>query len=357
MSKTIKIGGAGISGLITAINLAKAGYNVQIFDSAKDSGNRFSNDFQGIENWSYKEDVLDFLKRINIKVNFYCKGSSNLSVWAPGKEPKNFTFQRPLYYMVKRGLANDSLDQSLKEQALSLGVKIIYNHRVIPQDVNIVATGPILNDKSIDGMVSGYTFDTDMNDYHAVILNENYAPNGYSYFLVQDNRGTIASCSFKDYKNLNKYREETLEFCRKSKSFKMNNVKKFSGTGNFFIPRIPKDRKIYIGEASGFQDYLFGFGMRYAMISGYYAANSIILGKNYYKLCKKDIIYKMKSSVINRILFSTLNNSLYIWLIKKYSDKNSVDFITRLYQYAFFKKIIYPLASIFERKNIKDPRF
>lgn len=45
--KSIKILGAGISGLIVAINLARAGYKVDVYERNKDVGMRFSGDLQG----------------------------------------------------------------------------------------------------------------------------------------------------------------------------------------------------------------------------------------------------------------------------------------------------------------------
>ncbi len=46
-----KIIGAGLSGLTAAINLAKAGYKVDVYEENKDSGLRFNGDLQGLENW------------------------------------------------------------------------------------------------------------------------------------------------------------------------------------------------------------------------------------------------------------------------------------------------------------------
>lgn len=60
--KQIKILGAGISGLTAAINLAKAGYKVDVYERNKDVGMRFGGDLQGLENWSDKEDVLEMLR-------------------------------------------------------------------------------------------------------------------------------------------------------------------------------------------------------------------------------------------------------------------------------------------------------
>jgi len=356
--KLIKIAGAGISGLTAAINLAKAGYNVEIYDAGKDSGHRFHGDFQGIENWSYKQDVLDFLKDINIELNFDYQGVNKLSIWAPNKCHKDFKLSRPLYYLVKRGTEEDCLDQRLKKQALANGVKISYNHPVEPKDVNIIATGPFFNDPDTDAMASGYVFKTDLKDTNIGILDDRYALDGYSYFLVHNGEATIAACIFDNYKKLNEYREKTLELCKQNKNFKMNDVKKFSGVGNFFLQKKSKDNKIYIGEAGGFQDALWGFGMRYAMKSGYYAAVSIIKNKNFYRLCKKDIIPKLKTSIINRIFFKMLNNKSYRWLVEHYTKRidDPIEFARKFYNPSVVKKLLFPFAKIILRKHIKDPR-
>ncbi len=356
MNQTIKIGGAGIAGLTAAINLAKAGYKVEIFDAAKDSGLRFNNDFQGIENWSCEQNALDFLKDINIDLNFYCRGFDKFSLWAPDGCRANLKLPRPFYYLVKRGVAGDSLDQGLKKQALALGVEIFYNRPAKPENVDIVATGPVFNDGNTDAMASGYVFKTDLEDCHIGVLDDNCALNGYSYFLVHDGQATIAACIFGNYRELDKYREKTLETFKRHKNFKMENVRKFTGIGNFFLPRIPKDGKIYIGEAGGFQDYLFGFGMRYAMKTGYYAARSIIENRNFYKLCQNDVIPKMKSAVVNRLAFAVLGNRAYKWFVKNFSDKDPVKLMRKSYDYPWFKKLLFPAAALFLRKNIRDPR-
>lgn len=48
----IKIAGAGPAGLSAAINLAKAGYEIDIYERNHNSGSRFHGDLQGLENWS-----------------------------------------------------------------------------------------------------------------------------------------------------------------------------------------------------------------------------------------------------------------------------------------------------------------
>ena len=77
-TKIIKIAGAGPSGLTAAINLAKAGYDVHVFEKRSDTGKRFHGDLQGLENWSSDLNVISELEQMNIHVNFDCAPFLNL---------------------------------------------------------------------------------------------------------------------------------------------------------------------------------------------------------------------------------------------------------------------------------------
>ena len=115
MKQTIQIMGAGPSGLAAAINLAKAGYKVSVFERRQDCGWRFGGDLQGLENWSYKEDVITSLSRMNISINFYFKPFSTLMV-TNGSKTFDLHFTKPLVYLLKRGIAEGNLYQRLKQQ-------------------------------------------------------------------------------------------------------------------------------------------------------------------------------------------------------------------------------------------------
>lgn len=67
--------------------------------------------------------------------------------------------------------------------------------------------------------------------------------------------------------------------------------------GNYGItPLIKHADKIIVGEAAGFQDANWGFGMRHAIESGYLAARAIIERQDYWCLAKHEVISWVKSS-------------------------------------------------------------
>lgn len=234
-NKLIKIAGAGISGLTAAINLAKAGYQVVVYEANDTSGKRFLGDLQGIENWSFEQDALEFLKEINIETNFNFRLFRKVAIWASNDYRKEFNFRRPIYYLLKRGSEEGCLDYGLQQQALkNKNIKIIYNYKAKPDEVDIVATGPVFNDPPADCFASGYTFKTDLKDCCIWIFDDEYAKDGYSYFLVFKNQAVLGTCIFNNFIKLNLFREKTLKFCKENINFSMTEMKKFSATGNFF---------------------------------------------------------------------------------------------------------------------------
>ncbi len=351
-SKIIKIGGAGISGLTSAIVLAKAGYEVEVYEKNASVGERFNEDFQGIMNWGFKEDVIDYMNRIGIKNSFWKKAMTSIDMFGSDEYQHSFKTKRPFCYLVQRGSGAKCLEQSLKEQAVEAGVEIIFNSAVSADDVDIVATGPKF-DGVIDGLVNGYTFETDSQDNFAILFDDDYAYNGYSYFFITDGHGTVATCIFGKYQKVNDYLEKTYNFFMDNYNFNVENKKGFAGTGNFHL--LSNTKKRYVGEAGGFQDFLWGFGMRYAVITGNLAARSIIEKKEYKELWAKELSGLLETSVSTRLLFSLLGDRTYKLFVKSLSKrKNPVEFLTKAYNPTILSRLVYPFSKIYLRKYIKD---
>ena len=64
----------------------------------------------------------------------------------------------------------------------------------------------------------------------------------------------------------------------------------------------------YVGEAAGFQDYLFGLGIRYALTSGNLAARSILEQRDFDDLWRGELGRKQETSLVNRFLYESGGN-------------------------------------------------
>ncbi len=339
----INIVGAGPAGLTAAIVLAKHGYKTKVYEISSDVGHRMNGDFQGLENWSEDKDIIMLLKEIGIDVNFLCVPYYEGDIYAPKIAPLKIKSKRPIFYLVKRGSTNGSFDKGLKEQALSMGIELIFNSRInSAEEKTIFGTGS----KRADFIATGIIFDTGTENLAVVLFNDEIAPKGYAYLLINNGFGTMATVIYKDYKNTTKYFKNMINFFQNNKNIDIKNEKRFGGCGNFFIRDTnADDKKIYVGESAGFQDYLWGFGLRYAIVSGYLAAMSIIKGSDYDSLWKKEIKPMLETSLVNRYLIEKFGDLGYRYIAKKFAEGDPCNFLKRNYNPSFLKSLLLPIAK------------
>lgn len=347
----VKILGAGLSGLIAAINLAQAGYEVNVFEKNKDVGMRFHGDIQALENWSEKTDVIEELKKLNIAISFDCTPFHSM-ILTNGSKTKKVNFKHPMFYLLKRGSFPGTIDYSLKKQALNSGVNIHFKKKLPNNEVNIVATGPISNE--VTGMVKGIIFKIDFKDIAIMLFSDELAFKGYSYFLVAKGYGCICTVIQRgEVRRINKYFNRTKEFFVNKLDLDIGPIKEVGGVGSFSLKKVKKGTTLYVGEAAGLQDFLWGFGMRFAVKSGYLAAQSIIHNKNYQRTSEIVFHKPLRAGIVNR----------YLWEI--FYSKNGYSFpitfsnilqktIYSMHNYNLIQRLLYPIA-LFDLKT-KYPR-
>lgn len=94
------------------------------------------------------------------------------------------------------------------------------------------------------------------------------------------------------------------------------------GAGNFHIPvRAVTGMHPVVGEEAGFQDFM-GFGMRYAIVSGVLAARSLLEGKGYDMLWRRELEPPMWNSMVNRVIFGMLGNCGYRSVLQRNQPKH-----------------------------------
>lgn len=345
ITQPVEIVGAGPGGLTAAIILAHAGCSVRVYELRSDVGKRFHGDFQGLENWSTREDVKDFLENIGIRFNFLCSPVSKVTLFDAALRKYEIATSQPLFYLLQRGSFEGTLDFGLKTQAIDLGVEIIFNKRIaeLPHG-GIMATGP----KRADVTAKGIVFDTDHPDGVIAITDDQLSPKGYSYLISHNGKATLSTVLYRDFHKEKSSYEKTVETFQKLFSLKIENPKEFGGYGSFWIDSIQEKEGVYkIGEAGGFQDPLFGFGIRHSMTTGYLAAKAIIEGKSYDFLWKEQLLNYLKAGLVNRFFFERKGNAGYRLLLNHIAkSRDAREFMLKYYGRSSWKDLFYPPVSL-----------
>jgi flavin-dependent dehydrogenase len=345
VNSPVHICGAGPAGLAAAITIAKRGGKAVVHEHHGDVGMRFHGDFQGIENWTVEGDVLEELRSVGIDSTFEHTPIREMVIYDPLGCEHHYRSPEPLFYLVRRGPQPGSLDASLKGQALASGVEILFRHRLrhLPEG-GIVAHGP----RGLQAIAVGYVFETEMADGVFGAASDQLAPKGYAYLLVNKGRGTVASMIFRDYRAARIYLDRTVEFFRRKAGLRMKNERRFGGIGNFLPPRTrPKGNILFVGEGGGFQDALWGFGLRYAMLSGHLAAKAALSGvpEEYDRLWRQRLGGALQAGFVNRYAFEKLGNVGYPWLLRLIDrNENFREWLRLYYGITFWKRLTYPLA-------------
>lgn len=342
----IHIAGAGPAALTAAIILARAGYRTRVFEARSLVGARFNDDFQALENWSRPEDVLAELQAAGIAPTFWYRPFRGGTLYGPELRPIQVQAPRPLFYVVRRGPSHPhSLDVALLEQARQAGVEVIFNTPLDPKDATIIGTGPR---GAPDLIAAGITFAIDRDDFAGAILNDTLAPAGYVYVLISGGHATLATVLFERYSELHACLRHSIDTVKTLLGLReLPGIKHWGGRGSFSIPRSCEQHgALLVGEAAGFQDLLFGFGIRNALVSGRLAAQSIIESRSYDALWRARLLPHLKASVVNRAAYNTLRDvarQSFWHVVGKTSRPDNV--MRWLYGFSPVHRMLYPFVA------------
>lgn len=360
MLKEIKIAGGGIAGLVSAINLKRAGFEVFIFEKEKKIGNHYPKNPQLLPNWFSKKNILEEIAECGIKIKFL-REIKEIEIKLPYQKIEIVSKKEPIGYVVLRG-GKGSLEDNLRKIAEKAGVKFVNNFFVKEKDFqkfNIVAIGK----SKILTIGYGQVFKGNFNPKKLIVsLDPKYSPSlGYCYLFPFSEKKAILKISKKFAEkislkeNLAKFKKEVL---KSNEEFLYD----FWTKRSFKIPKKAKiNNTLFVGEAAGFQDPLFRFGLRYAIISGYLAAKAIIEGKNYDLLWKKLLLPEFKKINLFREIFEKIKKegfknlpplpkTIQFEKIKNLWNSKKVSFILRVIKAnPFFlkKEVLFLLEKLF----------
>jgi flavin-dependent dehydrogenase len=121
----------------------------------------------------------------------------------------------------------------------------------------------------------------------------------------------------------------------------MGEARRFAGTGNVrWPPRARIGSRLFAGEAAGFQDALWGFGIRSAIVSGHLAATALADGspEAYDRLWRRRLGGILRTSLANRRLFRWLGETAYAVLLARIARQDGREFLGRLYAPRLWKR-------------------
>ncbi|HEY3475246.1 MAG TPA: FAD-dependent oxidoreductase [Anaerolineales bacterium] len=341
---TIRIAGAGLSGLSAAICLAQRGHRVEVFEKNAESGQTRHADWDAIENWTTEEDFLACLAQWGIQPTYEYRAPSSFEVYDPKGDCYQVHLQRPFFYLLKRGVEHGSIEQALKAQALEYGVTIHYSRASVKDEVDIWAAGA----RSAGFFLgTGITFRTSHPDLVAGLVDTLAAPKAYAYLVIVDGFATLSVVLTQDFKQARTYLDHCIQRFRARKSFDMRDIKRTSGFGGLVSAFWqPASLRITVGEAAGLQDFLWGFGIRHAMHSGYLAARALHEGLDYSRLIGHEIQPLVRASLINRMFYDRVGNRAYTALIRHFAASRDLSSSIRpWYRGLPLHKIMWPLAE------------
>jgi flavin-dependent dehydrogenase len=340
--RPIRIAGAGPSGLAAAIALARSGRAVEVHEAKSDVGMRFIGDLQIIEAASEKEPVPDFLARIGIQRNFYLRPADRATFYDHRQVAREIRSEKPYGWFIRRGAEDGTLDRGLLAQARALGVNVVFNSRL--PDADVMATGPA----SPDGLAREMTWRTSDPERIDVLFDHKLSPGGYSYLFILDGLATFGCAIVADFKRIDEYFDQSLIAVQKIRPFVMPAETR---TGysymNFHLKESATSKgSRFVGEAAGFQDYLFGLGIRYALTSGHLAARSIIEERSFDDLWIRELGPKQETSLVNRFLYELGGNAgLSMFVRRAGRARDFHRYLGGWHEQSWWKTLLLPLVQ------------
>ncbi len=300
MHDVIIVGGS-VSGLSCATFLATKGLDVLVLEKSSAIGAHVNENLQGFP--FYEVD------KVNIEIP-KDKPVKKAHIWSPDGQRIELNFAEPILYLVERG-PGDSFDSYLADKAVAAGAKIRLNSKVVEfardkttfegvrtsggeffkSKYMVAADGPVSSMRKMMGTdslgIKGIGYGLKMSDVSVdalsvnIILGTDVAPGGYGYVIgYPDGKyATVAICcrprcmqtTLKTYFGV--FRNLIESLLKEATA-----IHPFSGvaTCGDGTQALGKGNVLFIGEAGGFQDPLFGFGMALGIRSARLCADIIV---------------------------------------------------------------------------------
>jgi flavin-dependent dehydrogenase len=280
-SQDVQIYGAGLSGLVSAIHLARKGYNITIYEKEKKIGGSVCchpsvqmtpmhiqrmEEYVGIELQSCFSELREFRGYIG---------------------PKKFVFSTKNLYVVERGPRPSSLDYFLYKIALDEGVAIKFSHPLTPEELKNIPENSIIATAGYSQMVKALhlpyvafkQFDmhiqTDLENVSIAYFGDFTSDYGY----ISTKNGLLSAQLSGPFNLSSEKLHKFTNFVKETEDIELDGwssiISYFPKKARLFTT-FARKTFVLAGDVAGFLDPFFGFGVTGALTSGKIAAMSIL---------------------------------------------------------------------------------
>jgi len=324
-TKIVQIYGAGLSGLVSAINLVRDGYNVTVYEKEKKIG--------GTSKCHPSAHMTPMhIQRMERYIGIELKSCfSKLHDFRGYIGPKKFVFSTKNLYVVERGPRTSSLDYFLYKTALDEGVTFKFSHPLTSEELRSIPENSIIATAGYSKIVKALhlpyvtfkQFDTHIKTDFENVSIAYFGDFTSDYGYISTKNGLLSAQLSGplnlSQENLNKF---------------TNLVKETEGIEldgwSSIISHFPKKARLFTkfagktfvlaGDVAGFLDPFFGFGVNGALISGKIAAMSILSKHKALQEFKQFTSHLNKDLLVHTIYWHLPFKKLILSQVMKFQD-------------------------------------
>jgi flavin-dependent dehydrogenase len=153
---------------------------------------------------------------------------------------------------------------------------------------------------------------------------------------------------FDDFHNDKQYLARSVDFFERKVGITLRDARPFGGFGNMAAdPKVRRGGLLLAGEAAGLQDALFGFGMRYALTSGYFAGQAWVDQDlpGYEEAYRRRIRPWIHAAAVNRYLYRRAGARGYRAVVERVcGSRDPRSWLRRRYARHWWTRLVYRIA-------------
>ena len=322
-ARSITIAGAGVAGLTCAITLARAGYQVRVLERGPAPGSHRGPEWDAVENWTSTLPPARWFEQVGIDgTRFLVRETSRFAVIDPRGHVNPVSSPRPFVALVRRGPEPGGLEHGLARQAADLGVSIEVGAVCARDEADVWAVGT--HAVPPEFLSTGVRFRTDLGDLVCGLVDPRIAPRAYAYFVVVDGEATLGVVLTERFRDARRLLDRAIAAYQRHYAFSVARPVHWGGQGGDRRSFAEGRRGLVIGEAGGYADFLWGFGIRLAILSGHLAGRSIAEGTDWQAIAERELRPIVRASLANRWFYDRLPSIGHVALVRAFTRSRDV---------------------------------